>query len=68
MDESTRQSVLDEEHLRLLRIAHFVQGGITVFFSLFGLMYVFMGILVSSIFPRPQTGRGRRGLSALSSL
>ena len=49
MDEPTRQSILDEEHLRLLRIAYFVQGGITVFFSLFGLMYVFMGLLVSSM-------------------
>ena len=49
MDEPGRQSVIDEEHLRLLRIGYFIQGGITVFFSLFGLMYVFMGIVFSSL-------------------
>jgi hypothetical protein len=54
MDEPTRQSILDEEHLRLLRIGYFIQGGITVFFSMFGVLYVFMGMLVSSM-PIPNT-------------
>jgi hypothetical protein len=55
MDEHIQQSILDEEHLRLLRIGYFIHGGITVFFSLFGLMYIFMGIVVSS-FPAPGAG------------
>src|SRR5215472_2486188 len=58
MDEPTRQSILDEEHLRLLRIGYFIHGGITAFFSLFGLMYIFMGILVSSL---PMTGTDGAG-------
>ena len=50
MDESIRQHVLDVEHLRLLRIGYFIQGGVTSVMALFGLLYVFMGLLASSFF------------------
>jgi hypothetical protein len=48
MNESDHQSILDAEHLRLLRIAYFIQGGTTLFMCLFGLLYVFMGIFAFS--------------------
>lgn len=34
-----RQAIIDEEHLRLLSLFHYIKGGITVGFSLFGLLY-----------------------------
>lgn len=43
MNETERQRLLDEEHLRLLRIGYFVAGGTTAFVALFGLVYVAMG-------------------------
>jgi hypothetical protein len=50
MYEIDRQGILDGEHLRLLRIGYFIQGGTTVFICLFGLLYVFMGIFAFSSF------------------
>lgn len=44
MDDFERQRVLDEEHLRLLRIGYFISGGATAFVCLFGLLYVLMGL------------------------
>ena len=58
MDEPTRQSILDEEHLRLLRIGYFIQGGVTALMCLMGLMYVFMGIFMSTIVMRNADGAG----------
>lgn len=48
-EELARQSIIDEEHLRLLSLGYMISAGISAFFSLFGLMYVFMGIMMSSI-------------------
>ena len=44
----TRQSIVDQEHLKLLSLGYVVSGGVSAFFSLFGLMYVFMGVVMSS--------------------
>jgi hypothetical protein len=49
MDESSRQSILDEEHLRLLRVGYFIQGGTTVLMALFALFYIFIGVLFAVI-------------------
>lgn len=49
-EDDTRQSIIDEEHLKLLSLGYMVSAGITAFFSLFGLMYVIMGIMMSSFF------------------
>jgi uncharacterized membrane protein YhaH (DUF805 family) len=49
MQGETRQSIIDEEHLKLLSIGYMVSGGVNAFFSLFGLMYVFMGIMFSTV-------------------
>ncbi len=48
--EDIHQSIIDEEHLKLLSLGYMVSAGITAFFSLFGLMYVFMGMMMSSFF------------------
>jgi uncharacterized BrkB/YihY/UPF0761 family membrane protein len=49
-DEALRQTIVDEEHLRLLSIGYFVSSGITAFFSLFGLLYVFLGAMMGLTF------------------
>ncbi len=51
MQELERQRILDEEHIRLLRIGYFIQGGTTLFMCLFGLFYVFMGLFAFRSFP-----------------
>ncbi|HTZ48277.1 MAG TPA: hypothetical protein VMH20_11835 [Verrucomicrobiae bacterium] len=48
-DEFTRQGILDEEHLKLLSLGYIISAATTAFFSLFGLMYVFMGIFIGTI-------------------
>jgi len=59
MDNFERQRILDEEHLKLLRIGYFVLGGTTAFVGLFGLVYVFMGfVFTSSAFNIPSPPGG----------
>jgi hypothetical protein len=48
-EEFTRQSIIDDEHLRLLSLGYMISAATTAFFSLFGLMYVFMGIFISAV-------------------
>ncbi|MGB2676725.1 MAG: hypothetical protein WAN12_06555 [Candidatus Acidiferrum sp.] len=48
MPGETRQSIIDEEHLRMLSVGNVVSAGVCAFFSLFGLLYVFMGIMMSA--------------------
>ncbi len=43
-----RQSVIDEEHLKLLSLGYMISAATTAFFSLFGLMYLFMGVVISA--------------------
>lgn len=49
MDNDERQSIIDEEHLRLLRIGYIVLGVVAVFTALFGLLYVFMGVMMGAL-------------------
>jgi hypothetical protein len=43
----------DQEHLRLLKIGYYVLAGMTLFFSLFGLLYAGLGgLLFSGVFPK----------------
>jgi hypothetical protein len=44
MTDQERQQILDEEHLRLLRIGYLVAGGIDAVLALFPLIYVAMGL------------------------
>jgi hypothetical protein len=43
-EQGLRQAVMDEEHLRLLRIGFFVMAGMKAFMSLFGLLYAGIGL------------------------
>jgi hypothetical protein len=45
-DETLRQTTIDEEHLKLLSIGYLVSAGIAALFSLFGLLYVFLGVVI----------------------
>jgi len=48
MPEETRQSIIDEEHLKMLSLGYAVSAGVSALYSLFGLLYVFMGIMMST--------------------
>ena len=48
MPEETRQSIIDEEHLKMLSLGYAVSAGVSAFYSLFGLVYVFIGIMMST--------------------
>ncbi|HTS07381.1 MAG TPA: hypothetical protein VMP68_17510 [Candidatus Eisenbacteria bacterium] len=54
MPGETRQSIIDEEHLKMLSLGYLVSAGVSAFYSLFGLIYVFMGIMMNTNrFPSP---------------
>jgi len=56
MPGETRQSIIDEEHLKMLSLGYLVSAGVCAFFSLLGLFYVFMGIMMSEAFSHlPET-------------
>jgi hypothetical protein len=46
MDQEIRQTILDDEHLKLLSIGYYVSAGITAAFSLFGLLYSIIGMFI----------------------
>ena len=48
MSAETNQHVIDEEHLRLLALFHYISGGITVAFSsMFGVMFGMMSAMAT---------------------
>jgi len=47
-EQELRDSIVDQEHLRLLSIAYLVMAACNAFFSLFGLLYAFMGVAMTS--------------------
>ena len=50
MSPDERQAVLDDEHLRLLALFHYISGGLTLAFSLlFGAWMIFMGAFFAFI-------------------
>lgn len=48
-DETSRQSIIDEEHLKLLKLGYLISGCFTALFSLFALLYVGMGIFFAIV-------------------
>jgi hypothetical protein len=50
MPGETRQSIIDEEHLKLLSLGYVVSACVSAFYSMFGLLYAFMGIMMSTTF------------------
>lgn len=58
-EAALRERVLDEEHLRLLALLHYISGGMTLVFSLFFLLMIsFMGVMFASLGP-PQSTHGK---------
>ena len=55
-DDLSRQSIIDEEHLRLLSLGFMVSAAVNAFMSLFGLMYMCMGIFMGEAFSRVPRG------------
>ncbi|MFZ5895270.1 MAG: hypothetical protein ACOY0T_29710 [Myxococcota bacterium] len=51
----SRQKIIDDEQLRLLRIGYFISAGQTAIFIPFGLLYAGMGVMFSAI---PSTAGG----------
>jgi len=47
MDETLKQSIIDEEHLKLLSLFHYISGGLTFAFSF---IFVFQFIIFFTIF------------------
>lgn len=56
MDTWERQAVIDDEHLKLLPLFYWVQGGLDVFFSLYGWFYVLYGFFFLLIPFEPNAG------------
>lgn len=46
---STRQAILDEEHLRLLTLGYWVSAGVSALVSLIGLVYIVMGVVFGAV-------------------
>jgi hypothetical protein len=51
-DAIARQSIVDEEHLKLLSIGYMISAAISAVFSMFGLMYAGMGAFVTEVIKR----------------
>jgi hypothetical protein len=53
-----RQAIVDEEHLRLLAIAHYIDGGLCILFaSMFIFHFMFFFVMADpSFFPPPKPG------------
>lgn len=47
MDQQLRQRVVDDEHLKLLRLGYLISAGITALFGCLGLVYVAVGLLLA---------------------
>lgn len=47
-EELIRQSIIDEEHLKLLSLGYMISAATSAFFSMFGLMYVMIGMAVGA--------------------
>jgi hypothetical protein len=58
-EEMVRRSILDEEHLKLLALGYLVSGGVNAFFSMFGVMYAVMGIMMGKVVPHIPTVPGQ---------
>lgn len=60
-DELLRQSIIDEEHLKLLSLGYMISAATTAFFSLIGLIYIAMGIFMSVLISHQREAETSRG-------
>ena len=51
-DNLNRQAIVDQEHVRILSIAYLVSAVMNAVFSLFGLLYVFVGFFMTALMTR----------------
>jgi hypothetical protein len=51
-EQDYRQTIVDDEHLKLLAIGYWVAGGMAALFSLFGLFYICMGAMFAVSFAK----------------
>lgn len=51
-EEIDRRSIIDEEHLKLLSLGYMISAGAAGLFALFGLLYVGMGLMMSTMLSR----------------
>jgi len=58
-EDQLRQAIVDQEHLKLLSIAYLVSSGMSAFFSLFGLLYAFMGVFITAAMARAPAAPGQ---------
>ena len=49
IDNDERLAIIDDEHLRLLALGYYLSAAMTAFFSLFGLLYMGIGLTVTKI-------------------
>lgn len=54
-EENNRQAIVDYEHLKLLALGYKISAATTAFYSLFGLLYVFMGVIFGTVIPRTES-------------
>jgi hypothetical protein len=55
-----KQAIIDEEHLRLLSLAHLISGWVTIAFSslfIFHFIFMLVAALNPEIFPAPPNGK-----------
>ena len=57
-EDQLRQAIVDQEHLKLLSISYLVSAGMSAFFSLFGLMYAFMGVFITAAIAHAPSAHG----------
>src|SRR5262249_1830336 len=59
LDDSPKQRIVDDEHLRLLRIGYFVSAAMTGLMAVFGLFYGLIGVFVFSPFAHQVSAGGK---------
>jgi hypothetical protein len=59
--DRARQAILDEEHLRLLRIGYLCAAGVDLFFALIPLLYIVMGLVFVAVGAPPSARPGDPG-------
>ena len=64
--EADRQAATDGEHLKLLSWGYLISGGISLGFSLIGLLYAGMGIFMGVVFSHAPGDKGVRILPGIA--
>jgi hypothetical protein len=59
LDEDLRQQIVDDEHLRLLRIGYFISAGLTTVAAIFVLLYT---LFLTFVFNEIAKGPGQAGI------